>query len=426
MKNQPTQNNKLLTSFNCILSVNIVSGAINFFAIAWFARHLGPSIMGTYAVIITVLQITTAFLSAGFDQAVIRSPKDNSLIEAANLATVGQSVLLFTVGGLVYLIYFFHSPNNAEQILLPYFLVLSSIIVTFWGSLFAAPLAANMEYPFLSVIKLISSSFGVFIGIFLTLSEASLHALAYRDFIASTTFFVIVLVKSPNRNKWNLNINRPGLNRLFKFSVGMWGLNLLERVVRRIDYALIGFLFGKDSLGIYFVVRGLVEGVLAFLVNPIQTVLYSHYCRVRDLFTWRKDISIKVTCLYWVVGGILLLFSIHIVPYILNLILGQEYLLSNVIIPGLFIYAWSIIWFENIKVIAMSQHIHHKLVIARIVQLGILLISIYPLTYALGLLGASLSTGLAALSLSFLATLQIYLKTKYFNIASGAKRANKI
>jgi len=400
----------LLTNVNWVVSANIFVGIINFFAIAWFARRLGPTVMGNYAVVVTALQLISAFLSAGFDQAVIRDPKNSELLAAANIATTGQSILLLVISCIVYFMYYLQSPIEALQILYPAGLVFGSIVFSLYGNLFAAPIAANLNYRYLSTVRLVSTLAGVGVGIILIGLETGIYALAARDIIAALIMLFFVRAKSFNRLGWNAS--RFGFAQLTKFASGMWGLNLLERVALRLDYALIGILFGKEIMGMYFVVRGLVEGVLGFLVTPVQTVFYAYYCRLQDKTRIISIILKRLSFAYYGICLLLVVISFYVTPKILPLLLGVDYQGAFLIVPGLVVYAGSILWFENLKVLAMSQHKHHTMVAARLMQIGILLLSIYPLTKAFGLLGAGFASGVSALALGWFASIRYWIRSR--------------
>lgn len=380
------------------MAANLVAGVTNFLAIAWFARELGTTVMGDYAVVITALQLVSAFLSAGFDQAVIREPESRELWAAANVATFAQSFLLLAASGLVYILYYLQSPTVALKLLYPAALVLGSMVVSLFFYLLAAPIAASLGYRYLSLARLASTLTGVGAGLCFAGLDTGIYSLAVRDLIAASTMLLLVRIKSPACLTWKAN--RAGLARLTFFAWGMWGLNVLERIALRLDYALVGMLLGKETLGMYFVVRGLVEGLLGFLVSPIQTVLYAYYCRLQDNSRLKWRVSEGTSIAYW--GGCILLatFSYYVAPYGIIMLLGETYLLAHAIVPGLVLYAGGILWYENVKVLAMSQHWHHRVLVARFVQLIVMLIVIYPLTKELGIFGAGMASAAGAIALA--------------------------
>jgi PST family polysaccharide transporter len=392
---------KLLANFNWVMAANVVAGVTNLLAMAWFARQLGPTVLGDYAVIVTALYLISAVLSAGFDQAVIREPASKELWAAANVATVAQSCLLLVAGGFIYVVYYFQSPNTASGLLIPAGMVLTSIVVSLFSYLLAAPIAATLEYRYLSIVRLASTLVGVGGGLALVGLGAGIYALATRDLMSALAMLLLVRIRSPGR--LILKSTRSGFDRLMHFSSGMWGLNILERLALRLDYMLVGVLLGKELLGMYFVVRGLVEGLLGFLVSPIQTVLYAHFCRLQHDSQRKLSLGGKTGLVYWVGCLLVAALSYFLAPYVIPALLGEPYRSAHVIVPGLVIYASGIVLYEAVKVLAMSRSWHHKLLIARIIQISVVAIAIYPLTQALGVFGASLATAGGGIALAAVA-----------------------
>jgi O-antigen/teichoic acid export membrane protein len=191
---------------------------------------------------------------------------------------------------------------------------------------------------------------------------------------------------------------------IWKFSSRMWGLNALERVAIRLDYAVIGWVLGTETMGVYYACRGVIEGILGFLTNPVQTVLYVFYCKLP-----RRDAVIDIVRRYSVGAFFLtavLAAAFFALPYpgAMGLLLGPDYGSGNQLIPGLVFYGAAIIWFENVKVLAMAESLHGLATIGRLTQIAIVTV---PLTSLLGLLGAGFSTGLCGLALAVVSTFMI-------------------
>jgi O-antigen/teichoic acid export membrane protein len=170
----------------------------------------------------------------------------------------------------------------------------------------------------------------------------------------------------------------------------------------RIDYALVGLVLGKEMLGIYFVIRGMLEGVLGFLIQPVQTVLYAHYCDTNN--SNGKHLFDRFAISYWITLIFASIVAWFVASGLFEYLLGSEYRIGASVMPGLVFYAGTVLWFENIKVISMAMNIHHELLYARVAQLIMFLAIFYPLIASAGITGAGLATALAGLALAFTAT----------------------
>ncbi len=355
--------------------------------------------MGDYALIITALQLISAFFSAGFDQALIRHPDDKSMASAAFLASTIQSTLLILASAFVYLIYFMKSVNSHDM-LIPGVMVLASIILTLYFNLYSAPIASAMNYRLLSRIRLISTLFGICSGIAAALFNYGLYSLVIRDLSSVVVMAALVKIASPMRANWEFD--RGSIGRFLAFAKGMWALNFMERFILRIDYALVGLVLGKEMLGIYFVIRGMLEGVLGFLIQPVQTVLYAHYCDTKNFNG--KHLLDRFAISYWIALIFASIVAWFVASELFEYLLGSEYRIGASVMPGLVFYAGTVLWFENIKVISMAMNIHHELLYARVAQLVMFLAIFYPLIASAGITGAGLATAFAGLALAFTAT----------------------
>ena len=393
---------RLLRNLNWVIAANTVAGIANFLAIAWFARTLGPATMGDYAIVVTTVQLVAAFLSAGFDQAIIRMPRDRDIAAAAAAATLAQSLLLVVGSAGVYLYFLFRSPAEAADISGPAALVLTAIVVSFFANLLAAPIAAELDYRFLSVSRLVSIGLGIGAGVALASHDYGLYALACRD--ACAGLVMLLLCQSHARGPLSWRTSRQGIRRLFHFAKGLWALNMTERLVFRLDYGLVGFLLGKEVLGAYFVVRGLVEGMLGFLVNPVQTVLFAHYCHAEDTGIDRIATRRRVVSLYFASSAGAAAFAWVFGPKLLTWFIGGAYAEASAMLPALVVYASAILWFENQKVLAMSRLRHHRVVYARLLQIAAYLVLALPAIHYFGIVGASIATAAGGVALALTST----------------------
>lgn len=393
---------RLLRNINWVVAANAIAGAANFLAIAWFARTLGPVTMGEYAAVVTAVQLVVAFLSAGFDQAVIRMPGDREVAGAAAMATVLQSVALVLGSAVVYLVFYFQSPAGARELSGPAAVILAAIIVSVFSYLIAAPIAAELDYRFLALSRLVAAASGIGSGMAMAMQGHGLYSLALRDMFTAAVMLALCAWRAGGGLSWKTS--RDGFRRLLVFARGLWALNLTERLMYRLDHGLVGLLLGKEVLGAYFVVRGLVEGILGFLVTPIQTVLYTHYCRLEHGGRAKRMSDRRM-----MVGFALALTALGVLAWaigheVLTWLLGLAYADMAVILPSLAIYAGAILWFENEKVRAMACLRHHRVVIARIVQIVLYLLLVFPAIHFFGVGGAGAATAAAGVVLALVAT----------------------
>jgi len=401
---------KLARNLNSVIAANVACGMANLFALGWFARVLGPGTMGDYAVVSTGVQLIAAFLSAGFDQAVIRMPSDRSLVAAAALATFGQSLSLVASSVAVYSIAAAVYPEASTTLLGPAAIVVAAVVISMFANLHAAPLAARMDYGFLALARVAALAIGLGCGLAIAFSDQSAYALAFRDAVSAVVMLALCRARLGESLPWRTN--GEALKRLFDFGKSLWALNVTERLVLRLDYGIVGVLLGREAVGAYFVVRGLIEGVLGFLVQPVQTVLYAYYCRVNDGGYRNPLDSANVTGLYVLVCLGFAAVSWIAGPSVARAVVGAAYVGASSVLPALVVYSGAILWFENQKVFAIARGVHRHFVGPRLVQLAMAAALIAPAVKVWGMVGASVATALGAVVLAIMATAFSGIETK--------------
>ena len=384
-----------------VFITNTFIGMANFLAQIWFARRLGVDIIAQYATLVVVLDTAFLVLNFGFNQAVIRSPGDQRLYDSAFALVILQSLAFVALSGAIYAFAYFGLVIQVKDLVIPGLMLMLTRIVGTFATLFYAPIESSMEYSLLSKFRIVSTLFGLLAGVFFVLCNGGLHALVYRDFVSAFVLLVLVLLKVRPARAPSYSCSSTAT--LWKYSCGIWGLNFLERGALRLDYAVIGLILGKEMLGIYYQVRAIIEGILGFLVAPVQTVGFSFYASLVD----KSVFFIRIFRFrYWyallaIASSILMVFCAK--PFI-QISLGDAWVRGAPLLPGLVLYAWAIVWFENIKVLAMSEGTYYSMALARIAQIVLFLIMLFPLVHAWGLIGIGLATGLAATGLSIFAT----------------------
>jgi O-antigen/teichoic acid export membrane protein len=383
---------------------NILSGILNLIGQIFFARILGVEIISEYAVVVVSLELILLFFSFGFNQAVIKYHHENNIFTAAYSLIFIQSLAIIITCGLLYILVIKFGGIASVALLLITGCLVSRLLGLF-TTLAYAPLEGVLDYRPIAISRLFSVIFGISIGLIYLSTSKDVYSLVIRDFFTAILFFVLIKIKCPR--KFNFNYSLPDLKSVWKFCRPIWGLNILERGALRGDYALVAIALSPNDFGVYYQIRTIFEGLLGFLVNPIQTVIYSFFCRQNDrVILYQKVIKIIIPISLFIIfiivaGNIFTSFS----AYSINKILGAEWIAGEVMIVWLSIYVFAIIIFEFTKVTAISNDKKISATIGRIVQIIILALLIYPMAKIYGLSGAVFISTLAAIILAFVSSI---------------------
>ena len=393
---------KLIKGVSWIFLINIVIAVLNFTFLMFFARSLGANIMGAYAAIVVGLDLITAVFNFGFNQAAIKTRYDKEVYSAALVAVSVQSLLILFVTMLTYAVFVYIGDSNIESMFIPGLLLLFSRVITNFSTLFYAKLEVDFEYNKIALIRLVSTVLGIAVGYFVLKYQGGIYTLVTRDFIiAALMFSMVVYIAKPSMK---FRIKRSSWDDLWVFSSGVWYLNLLERFSLRIDYGIIGLMLGKESLGVYYTIRSIFEGLLGFILSPIQTVLFSFYCGADSkvkIFLKAFRLSMICVILLAIIG---LAVSYYWGDFILNKVLGDEYSSGTDMLYGFILMMMSVIIYEHSKVFSMSIGKHLQFILSRLIQIIFLLLLTYPMVTYYGYFGAGMVTGMGALVLMVTST----------------------
>ena len=406
--NSPASKYALKNALSWAFSANAIANIINLSGIIIFGRLLGVEVIGQYGVILVAIELLFLFLNFGFNQAAIKYGGDQAVFSASLTLIVIQSFILLIIASTVFvLVYFFKS--ESIYLVVPAVIILSAKILDLYVTLSYAPLESQMQYKIIALSRLTSIGLSVLFWILIAVFYSkSIYVLVLRDVTSAILMLYIIIPKCPL--KFKLGTKKLDIRKVWKFSLPIWHLNMLERGALRGDYALAAIALGQSEFGIYFQVRALVEGAIGFVVSPIQTVIYSFYCRHNNkLQLFRKVINnvtlplISVSLMFF-----LIFFFTETGQYIINLLLGSAWEAGGVLLAGFTLYACGVLLFEHSKVVGIATDKKLYSIIARLMQLIVIAIAVVPMIEKFGMAGAAYASAAGVIVLVIVATFPLY------------------
>jgi O-antigen/teichoic acid export membrane protein len=391
-----------------IFFASAITGAINVLFQIWFARKLGVGIIGQYATLFIVVELANALLSFGFNQIVIRDSREKIYRGALALILI-QSAAALVLSYVLYASALLVPSLSAKPDYLALGIMAVMRVIGVYSSLLYAPLERDLRYRGITLARLFAMVGGVLAGLgSMVAMGPSLYVLILRDAVA--TILMVVLIWPQVKPLLVPDFSKEATGPVFRFSLPLLGLNLMERGAARLDQALVGLYMGGNSLGMYFQTKALVDGLLGFVITPIQTAVYAFYCKFQERASLYRGILrwVGIALVFLTIGsaGALALCGAPLI----GAILGPEWRPAGKALAGLAVYAAGVFWFENVKVMAMAEGAHAKMIWARSSQLLCLLVAVIPLAKLWGFAGAGAATGLAGAVLALSATALFFRK----------------
>ena len=378
---------------------------MNFVGLIVFARLLGVDVIGQYGMIIIAIELMSLLFNFGFNQAAIKYSENQNVFSAAlSLIIIQSSVLAL----MVVIVYFSSSLvlESSNGIIFPAVMLLCARILDYFTTLAYAPLESQLKYDAIAKTRVVSVITGISVGLFSSLwLNQSVYVLILRDLVTAVLMFSLMMPKCSLQFRPSFNISE--LRKVWYFTRPIWYLNLLERGALRSDYALAAFALGQPNIGIYFQVRALVEGVLGFLVNPIQTVIYAFYCKHKNRMVLFQKIMKRALIPVVLLASILFLsFSMTSTGgQMIAFLLGADWQAGGAMLAGMSLYFCAIVVFEHTKVIAIAERKKKMAIIGRFAQIILLALLVIPLASVYGVGGAAIASAAGATLLAIISTL---------------------
>ncbi|RLA44209.1 MAG: hypothetical protein DRR42_20750 [Gammaproteobacteria bacterium] len=319
---------------------------VSFFISVLLARILEPSEFGMITMVMVIIGIAGIFSDSGLGSALIQKEK----VLPIHYSTVFYFNIL--IGLLLSTIVFFSAEWIAhfyeQDALVPLVQVLSlSFIINAFGSTQSTKLRKELRYSVLTRSSFMSSLLSGLTGLILAMQGFGVWSLVAQ--ILTMGIFYNVFIWGMSRWRPGVEFSMSSLRELWTFGFHMFLAGLLDNVISRMDYLLIGKLFTPATLGFYHraksintIVAQYSSGSLMAVLFPVLSKVQSDIPRVCAIVTN----LLRVVCFttFLLIGGlyliseefILLLFGekwLEAVPFMEVLIISSfAYPLSAVMV----------------------------------------------------------------------------------------------
>ena len=288
----------------------------------FLARLLEPSDFGLIAMVMVIIGIAAVFTDVGLGGA---------LIQRRRLHPVHySSVFYFNViaGLLLTLLTYFSAPWISEfynnEALLPLAQVMSlSFVIGALSSVQSTRLRKELNYALLTKIGLISSLASGIVGISLAFWGAGVWSLVAQTLTMGIVYNILI---------WTAGHWRPSLEFSWKALTQLWGFGfrmflsgMLDSIFSRLDFLIIGKLFLPATLGYFQRAKSLNGFVIQYSSGSLMAVLFPILSKVQNDLPRFQNIILK---------------SLGIIVFVVFLLLGGLYLVSEELIVLLFSDKW--------------------------------------------------------------------------------------
>jgi len=288
----------------------------------FLARILEPSDFGLIAMVMVIIGIATVFTDVGLGGALIQRRRVNPIHYSSvfyfNIA-VGLFLTLLTYFSAPWISKFYHS----EQ-LLPLAQVMSFLfVINAFSSVQTTRLRKELNYVLLTKIGLTSSFSSGVLGISLALWGAGVWSLVAQTLILGIVYNILI---------WSAANWKPSLTFSWKALIQLWGFGfrmflsgILDAVFTRLDFLIIGKLFVPATLGFFQRAQSLNSMLVQYSSGSLMAVLFPVLSKVQNDLSRFQNIVLK---------------ALGVISFVVFLLLGSLYLISEELIVLLFSDKW--------------------------------------------------------------------------------------
>lgn len=238
---------------------------------------LDKSDFGLIAIAMMVISFTDIFSELGLTVAVIHKQDiTNDQYSSIYWMNIISSILVFT---LLWLISPLVSKFYSEPLLTKIIPLLGiQILLNGFGKMFQTIKTKNMEFGFLSKVRMLSVFAGFVATIIMAYYKMGVYSLVYGQLIQVLVNQGIFALSGLSTTKIRFHFRLSEIIDFIKIGSYQLGAQILDFLSSKIDVILIGRFFGMDELGIYNIAKDLMlkpYQVISSLVNSVASSAFS-------------------------------------------------------------------------------------------------------------------------------------------------------
>lgn len=248
--------------------------------LAVLTRLLDKSDFGLIAIATMVIGFTDIFSELGLTVAVIHkqdiSDKQYSSVFWTNI--ILSIIVFFVLWGLTPLLSVFYKEPRLNTII-PLFGI--QILMNGFGKMFQTIKSKNLEYAFLSKVRIAASLFGFIVTVIFALLDYGVYSLVIGQLcqVALMQGIYTIVGRKEQTILWHLDFKE--ISDFIKIGTFRLGSQVLDFVSSKIDIFLIGKFFGMDDLGIYNLAKDLICRPFGIINQFTSSVASSAFAQIQ-------------------------------------------------------------------------------------------------------------------------------------------------
>ncbi|MFZ0732395.1 MAG: flippase [Candidatus Sulfotelmatobacter sp.] len=263
----------------------IFTAGLGYLFKVYLARVLGPKELGLYALGMTLVSFVGIFNTLGLPQSAVRYvaaykasgrfKELHSLLWRGSVLLLGANVLLAAVllwFGKVVAVYFYHSPTLVKYLPFFAFIMLFSVLSSFYSKVLAGYRDLKLRTLY---VNFIGGPLNMLIAVLLISLGMGLKGYLSAQIVSAAVVSVLLLGAvrhfTPVAARLFAQSGAFPNKEIWSFSTAMLGIGFLEFLMAQVDKVALGFYKGAREVGIYSVAAALVVYV-PLVLNSVNQI----------------------------------------------------------------------------------------------------------------------------------------------------------
>jgi len=387
-KSGDTLSQKAVRSSFWVFLLRIIQLLFSLSRLIILANFLLPHDFGLIGIALLTMSILETFSQTGFQAALIQKKEDiNSYLDSAWTILILRGLILFIILYFIapYTALFFNAPEAEPIIQVIGFSFFIQAFTNIGIIYFQKDLEFNKEF----VYQFIGTLTDFIVSILSVLILKNVWAFVFGLLAGNTARCIISYLIHPYRPKFNFNLNK--IKELFNFGKWILGSSILIFLITQGDDIFVGKLLGATALGYYQLAYKISNIPATEITHVISQVSFPTYSKLQDDIPQLRETYLKVLLVTAFLSIPLAGFIFILAPEFIKIFLCEKWM---PMVPAIQILAiWGAIRSIGATIGPVFQGIGKPSILTKsmLIQLSLMIILIYPLTYFWDIFGASLA-----------------------------------
>lgn len=254
---------------------------IQIIRLAILTRLLDKSDFGLIAIAMMVIAFTDIFSEVGSTVAIIHK---QNITELQYSSVFWFNILLSTV---IYTILWGMTPFTADfyhepilKVIIP--ILGLQILMNAFGKMFQTIKTKNLEFKFISLVKIFATTAGFVATILLAILDYGVFSLVFGQLLQIFLTQAIFCITGLRSHRISFKIDLHLIRDFIKIGLYRVGSQFFDFIASKIDIFLIGRFWGMDDLGLYNLAKELIIKPYTIIYSVINNVASAAFAKIQD------------------------------------------------------------------------------------------------------------------------------------------------